>query len=210
MATKNGGIDENTGPLRYKWFTRMLRTFQPGRLIDLGAGHGGFAELAAREGWEVTALDARGDRYPDPRRPGVDWQIGDVRDADLSSYDVIACLGLFYHLTIDDQLQLLERASGTPIILDTHVANDKPVPMRLSEPVTQRGYGGRLYTEPDQATNSPASWGNLQSFWPSTRALYRMLDAHGYDVLTAAPWYLPSRTFFLCLPRGADEPRHEF
>lgn len=206
MATKNGGIDERTGPLRIGWFRRLLSTFPTGRLIDLGAGHGAFSLEAAELGWQVTALDARGDRYPEPRDPRVDWQLGDVRDADLGSYDVIACLGLFYHLTVDDQIDLLARAKGTPIILDTHVANDRPVPMKLSEPVTLSGYAGRLYTEPDQATNSPASWGNDQSFWPRPRALFRMLDEHGYDVLVAAPWYLPSRTFFLCLPRAEGEP----
>ena len=199
MATKEGGADESTGPLRFKWFRQMLGTFPVGSMIDLGSGHGMFAQRAADQGWRVTALDARGDRYPEDSR--IDWRVGDVRDADLGGFDVIACLGLFYHLTIDDQLDLLARASGTPIVLDTHVANEQPVPMRLSEPVTMHGYTGRLYTEPDQTTNSPASWGNAKSFWPRTRALHRMLDAQGYDVLTATPWYLPSRTFFLCLPR---------
>ena len=49
--------------------------------------------------------------------------------------------------------------------------------------------------------HSTASWGNDESFWPRTQALYRMLNDHGFEVLTANPWYLPSRTFFLCLPR---------
>jgi SAM-dependent methyltransferase len=203
MATPQGGADASSRTLRFRWFNQMLGLFPPGRLIDLGAGHGMFARAAADVGWTVTALDARGDRYPaDERR--IDWQIGDVRDVDLSAFDVIACLGLFYHLTIDDQLDLLARAKGAPIILDTHVANDRPVPTKLSPPVELRGYVGRLYTEPDQATHSPASWGNDQSFWPRTRDLYKMLDAQSYDVLTATPWYLPSRTFFLCLPRREE------
>lgn len=198
-VTTRGGATEHTGDDRFRWFHQLLQTFPTGRLIDLGSGHGLFAQAAADRGWRVTALDARGDRYPDDDR--IEWRVGDVREVDLGDFDVIACLGLFYHLTLDDQLDLLVRASGTPIILDTHVANDRPTPMALSEPVTLRGYAGRLYEEPDQSTHSPASWGNDQSFWPRPRALYRMLAAHGYDVLTATPWYLPSRTFFLCLPR---------
>jgi hypothetical protein len=31
-----------------------------------------------------------------------------------------------------------------------------------------------------------------------------MLEEHGYNVLTATPWYLPSRTFFLCLPHRSN------
>lgn len=190
------------GQVRVRLFEQMLGTFQPGKLIDLGAGHGLFSKIAADKGWAVTALDARGDRYPTDER--IDWQVGDVRDVDLAAHDVIACLGLFYHLTLEDQLSLLERSSGTPIILDTHVANDQKTSAPLSDPVTLQGYAGRLYTEPDQAVHSPASWGNELSFWPRPRALYRMLDRFGYDVLTATPYYLPNRTFFLCLPRGEE------
>lgn len=203
MATARGGADETTGPLRFHWFERMLDTLPTGRLVDLGSGHGLFAIAAADRGWQVTALDARGDRYPAERDPRIEWKVGDVRDEKYDDYDAVACLGLWYHLTIDDQIDLLTRAAGRPIILDTHVANDKPCPMRkhLSEPTIIHGYKGRLYREPDQSTNSPAAWGNDFSFWPTPTSLYRMLDDHGYDVLTAHPMYLPTRTFFLCLPR---------
>jgi hypothetical protein len=206
VATKNGGIDAQTPALRKKWFTQMLGMFEPGRLIDLGSGHGDFAVMAADLGWIVTALDARGDRYPDDE-PRVDWQVGDVRDADLGGYDVIACLGLFYHLTVDDQLELLARCAGTPLILDTHVANGGRSPFVLSKVVSRRGYRGQLYREPDRATRSTrstASWGNDDSFWPRPQAMYRMLDEHGYDAMAAVPWYLPTRTFWLCLPRGSE------
>ena len=128
------------------------------------------------------------------------YPLADHDNATFDEYDVIACLGLFYHLTIDDQLDLLARCSGTPMILDTHVANNRKTPAKLSKPVTLHGYTGRYYGEFDQ-TKPTAAWGNEYSFWPRTRALMRMLDAHGYDVLTAYPWYLPTRTFWLCLPR---------
>jgi hypothetical protein len=198
MVTARGGADESTGEIRMHWFRRLLGMFATGSLIDLGAGHGKFSVAAAESGWRVTALDARGDRFPSDTR--VDWRVGDVRDAELRDCDVIACLGLFYHLTIDDQLSLLARTRGTPLVLDTHVANDRRSPFTLSEPVTLRGFRGRLFDEAD-LTRSTASWGNAQSFWPRPKALYGMLDQHGYDVLTANPWYLPTRTFFLCLPR---------
>ncbi|HET6168402.1 MAG TPA: class I SAM-dependent methyltransferase [Marmoricola sp.] len=199
MATAQGGIDKRTPDLRAKWFKQMLGLFPPGRLIDLGAGHGAFSVMAADAGWEVTALDARGDRFQDDDR--ITWVTGDVRDVDLAGFDVIACLGLFYHLTIDDQLDLLDRCAGVPLILDTHVANGRPSPFALSDEVTLRGYRGQLFQELD-ATHSTASWGNEQSFWPRPRAMYRMLDERGYDVLAAVPWYLPTRTFWLCTPRA--------
>lgn len=201
MATPDGGRDEHTGAQRLEWFARMLSLVKGDRLIDLGSGHGKFAIDAADLGWQVTALDVRGDRFPEDDR--IEWVVGDVRDVDLSNFDVIACLGLFYHLTLDDQLALLDQCQGRPIILDTHVGNGKPTPVKLTKQVTVKGYRGQFYPEPDQTKHSTASWGNDTSFWPTPKAFYRMLNERGYDVLTANPWYLPTRTFFLCLPREA-------
>lgn len=197
MATPQGGIDDKTPELRFRWFHQMLAMFPTGRLVDLGAGHGKFSVAAADAGWKVTAVDARGDRFPTDDR--VEWVVGDVRTAPVEGYDVIACLGLFYHLTIDDQLDLLSRCAGVPLILDTHVANDRKSPFSLSEEVELRGYRGKLFKEELEA--STASWNNEESFWPRPREMYRMLDDHGYNVMAAVPWYLPTRTFWLCLPR---------
>jgi hypothetical protein len=171
--------------------------------VDLGAGHGAFSVRAADAGWEVTAVDARTTRFPDD--PRIRWVHQDVRHTELQGYDLIANLGLFYHLTLDDQLALLDRAIGTPMILDTHVATDAPHRYNLSEPVRQRGYDGRLYSEPRAGDDSPgaarAAWGNASSFWATPTALHQMLDDRGWDVYTLTPFYLSTRTFFLCYPR---------
>jgi predicted RNA methylase len=184
------------GQARFRLFDTMLAQFTPGRLVDLGAGHGKFSLRAARAGWEVTAVDARTERFPED--PRVTWVHEDVRTVSLEGYDLIVCLGLFYHLTIDDQLSLLDRAAGTPMILDTHVGVPNST-FPLSEVTVQRGYRGRMYQERDLEAHT-ASWENTESFWPVPKAQQRMLTERGYVVLTATPWYLPDRTFFLCLP----------
>ena len=195
---------------RLRVFDTMLGWFAPGRLVDLGAGHGAFSIRAADAGWDVTAVDARTTRFPDDAR--VKWIHQDVREVSLGGYDLIVNLGLFYHLTLDDQLDLLDRAAGTPMILDTHVATDEPSSFGLSEPVRQRGYDGRLYSEP-ATINSPgarrSAWGNSSSFWARPSALQQMLDERGWDVYTLTPYYLSTRTFFLCYPRGMADPSGE-
>ena len=198
---------------RLRIFDTMLGWFTPGRLVDLGAGHGAFSIRAADAGWDVTAVDARTTRFPDDAR--IQWVHQDVRETSLQGYDLIVNLGLFYHLTLDDQLRLLDRAAGTPMILDTHVATEEPNRYNLSEPVRQRGYDGRRYSEPKaKLKNSPgaarSAWGNSSSFWPTPDALRQMLDDRGWEVYTLTPFYLPTRTFFLCQPRcsagRSDEP----
>jgi len=184
---------------RIEIFEQLLDLFPPGRLADLGAGHGIFSRLAAGRGWRVTAIDARTERWPDD--PRVTWVHKDVREADISGQDLILCLGLFYHLTLPDQLDLLARCAGTPLVVDTHLGTGNSR-HPLSEEVTLDGYAGRYY---DENLSSPlASWVNEKSFWPTREAFDRMLAENRYGVvLVAEPWYLPDRTFFVCLPEIA-------
>jgi len=199
-----GSVNET----RLRVFDTMLGWFTPGRLLDLGAGHGAFSVRAADAGWDVTAVDARTTRFPDDAR--IRWVHQDVRETPLQGYDLIVNLGLFYHLTLDDQLSLLDRAAGTPMILDTHVATDEPNRYNLSELVHERGYDGRRYSEPKaKLKNSPgaarSAWGNSSSFWATPDALRQMLDDRGWDVYTLTPFYLSTRTFFLCQPRCRED-----
>lgn len=179
---------------RYEIFDAMLRLLPTGSLVDLGTGHGAFAQRAAGQGWEVTGVDARDDRIPDDA--AVTWVVGDVRQVDLAQFNVIACLGLFYHLTLDDQLELVARAGGRPLILDTHVDNGSS-----SHPLSSREiigpYSGSWYREPGRTTSS---WGNPRSFWHTPQSLHTLLGNFGYPVvLEANPYVVPDRTFFLAL-----------
>jgi Methyltransferase domain len=184
-----------TSARRFELFDCLLNLFRPARLVDLGTGHGRFAIRAAERGWDAVGVDARTTRFPtDPR---VAWVEQDIREHDLSRYDLILCLGLFYHLGVPDQVDLLKRCSGTPLIIDTHVANGRSS-HKLSKEENVQGYVGRWYAEPGLVTSS---WQNPSSFWPTPESFYRMLGDHGYPVVLAAePWYLPDRTFFVALP----------
>lgn len=188
---------------RLALFDQLLALVPAGRCVDLGAGHGKFSRRAADAGWEVTAVDARTERFP--RIRGVEFVQADVRSFDLAGFDLVLCLGLFYHLTLDDQLDLLQRAAGTPVLLDTHVASGvHSAAATLSEPcLVEAGgepYEGVWYRE-GPATDPLASWGNEQSFWPTPASLLRLLHAHHYTtVLEADPWVSPDRRFYLALP----------
>ncbi len=191
-------LDPANSQRRFEAFDTILDVLPTGRLVDLGAGHGLFAKRAADSGWDVTAVDARTERFPDDER--IRWVHQDIREHDLGQYDVVVCLGLFYHLTLADQRDLLSRSAGRPLVLDTHV--DVGIEYgddRLGSSVEEDGYRGRLYGE---HLESPlASWVNETSFWPDLDSFYRLLQDNGYAVtLALEPWYAPDRTFFLALP----------
>jgi hypothetical protein len=193
-------VPDTTHDIRFRLFDTLLARFQPGRLVDLGTGHGAFALRAASAGWQAVGIDARTDRLPDD--PRVEWRIDDVRTCDVSGFDLIVNLGLQYHLDIETQLSLLGRCSGTPMILDTHFGNPEETAFNLGPTIEQHGYKGRLYSEADIQHDPRSSMGNLSSFWPESGELVRMLGDFDYDVFTAEPYYLRSRTFYLCLPRS--------
>ena len=76
-------------------------------------------------------------------------------------------LGLFYHLSSGDQLDLLRRAAGTLTIIDTHVAAGSAIRLALAlrAKVRENGYEGVHFKESlDEPT---ASWGSHESFWPT-------------------------------------------
>jgi len=206
-----GRWKDPVGALRIALFADLLGRFPAGRLVDLGAGHGIFARVAADLGWEVTAVDARDERFPDD--PRVQWVQSDIRaflDQELD-VDVVACLGLWYHLTLDDQLTLARCCAPRPLIVDTHVGmpsrEDHPAHRdQLSDIREKDGYAGRLYHERGMRTRATAAWGNEYSFWPTTTSLERQLTRAGYDVVEqVSPAVAPDRRFFLARTLGDDD-----
>ena len=95
---------------------------------------------------------------------------------------------------VPDQLDLLRKCKGVPLILDTHVS--------LTGKDQSYGYDGSWYEEGGPEGNPLSSWGNSRSFWPTFGSLERMLTDAGYGLILAqVPWYHGGdRTFFVCLP----------
>ena len=205
-----------TGALRMALFLQILERYPPGRLVDLGAGHGWFARLATDAGWEATAVDARDERFTVDSR--VRWVKQDIREFPLDDFDMVCALGLWYHLTLDDQLSLATRSAGVPLMIDTHYAHVSDADhgknkKTLSKLLTQQGYQGRLYDEAAMQDRYTASFGNHSSFWPTEESLRRSLrSAGGYDVVeTFDPPVTQDRRYFLATrissQRGAELDR---
>jgi SAM-dependent methyltransferase len=201
--------DESTS--RVKIFRSLVSPLRPGKMLDLGAGPGTFSVEAARLGWDVTAVDARTMRTPDPgaaKDPeraelirSVEWIQADVREFPIvaGEYDLICILGLMHHLEVHDQLDLLKRCSGTLTLLDARLA---------AEVVDTEGpYEGRYRREKGETREErdqipTASWGNEVTFWHTEESLIRLMRDCGYArVMAMRPPNRPNRTFYLCLPR---------
>ena len=191
-------------------FKMLLGLFKPGRLLDLGAGKGNFSIAAAQLGWQVTAVDARTVRWPDPDQVAdpalaalirdIAWVQADVRQfpIDPGEYDVICILGLLHHLEVADQIALLRRCAGTPLLIDTRIAKSNLDRSGPYEGMLIREHGATR-EERDQVPT--ASWGNPLSFQHTEESLLRLARDAGYaKVMQMRPPHRNDYTFYLCLP----------
>ena len=177
------------------------------KLVDLGAGPCVFSRIAVKADFDVTAVDARDERLPEDLT-GIKFIKSDVREFDLLGFDVVLIFGLLYHLTLEDQLQLLSRCpENASVIIDTQVH----IPESVQEEACQKrkfntkkieesqGFSGVLFPEEQ---NPMASIGNTHSWWHTEPSLLKLLEQVGFkDVIMIDPTYISkygARRFYVC------------
>ena len=164
--------------------------------LDLACLEGGFTFELAMQGAQAFGLEGRRDNVD--KCEAVKAQIGlsncsflldDVRNLSKQkhgTFDVVLCLGILYHLTASDGVELLRRMYDVcqrAVIIDTHVA------LFGEEQVTVgSGYfSGRSYREFAPGTTAERKQGalassldNESSFWMTEESLCRCLQATGF------------------------------
>lgn len=195
---------------RRQIFDSLVSPLKPGKMLDLAAGPGNFSIPAAKLGWDVTAVDVRTVRRPDPeeeRDPerarlirSIDWVESDIREfqVDSSEYDLICVFGILHHLELEDQISLMKKCSGTFTILDCRIAPDITV--------AEGRYEGHYVKEPGKTREERdkipgASWGNETSFRHTEESLVRLFHDSGYQkVMCMRPPHAGNYTFYVALP----------
>jgi len=184
----------NEGALRTRTFAWLLSDVVPRglTLLDLGAGPCVFAKHAVEAGYFVTAVDGRIERVPDNLPDSIRFEQADVRSYTVEGYDVTAILGLLYHLTLEEQADLLQRRGEGTMIVDTQIHDPALVTQHAGDwarqPVAHNGYEGVLFPEGD---NPMASIGNPTSFWHAEPSLLRLFERSGFtDCKIIEPVYV--------------------
>ncbi len=152
-----------------------------GRLLDLGSGHGDWAERVHKRGWIVTAVDARTERWSG--KSGIKWIQSDVRDFQIlpDEYDLIFCLGLLYHLELPDQIELITKCNHTETIFETQVGEPKEFIGK---------YIGHIHMEfpedmpiAERTDHLQSAWENTYSFWPTEDSLVAIIEDCGFKTV---------------------------
>lgn len=223
-ATRAGAADASAAAeyeayansdIRLRLFRESLRFFPTGSVIDLGAGHCAFAILADELGWIATALDARTERRPE-LASSIRFIHAQVEtDAwNPSDYDLILCLGLYYHMTQEAQHGLLARIAGRPLVLDTHWATTDssgwftrsgqltPLATVGSEEGAYFLEAPHLSGEERKTSALTASMDNDRSWWPTLPSLQTTLREFGYQTqwIAAHPYAGAQRSFIIATP----------
>lgn len=180
-------VDADEGRLRTGTFSWLLAdVISKGEsMADLGAGPCIFAKRGRDAGYKVTAVDGRNERIPDDLGEGIEFVQADIRNFVLDGFDVIAILGLLYHLTLEEQIDLIGRAKGATVILDTQIHDPAAYTDAASDEWTRTlvetndGYSGILFPEGE---NPMASLEPQLSFWHTEESLLRMLDNAGFAI----------------------------
>lgn len=175
LTRQSGKTQKPQEERRRDVFLGSLKELRIGSLLDLGCGKGGFALAARNLGWSVTAVDHSLEAMPSA--PGVDWVHADARKFGIESYECIRLFGALYSLGLAEQLDLLQRCSGSPTIIEAR-SSAKP-------DHEERGYEGRTVEG---------------SFWPSEKVLVRMARDSGFSSVSKIEQHarVPNRSFYLC------------
>ncbi len=199
--------DDSVG--RRQFFRSMVSPLKKGKMLDLGAGPGHYSLDGAKLGWEVTAVDARTMRTPDPEEEKtperaelirkINWVQADVREFPINGeYDLICVFGLLHHLRIEDHLNLLSRCSDTLTLLNARVSPEIQA--------TEGPYEGRIHQEPgvtrkERDDIAAVSWGNETSFIHTEDSLLRLVRDCGFiGAMPVRPPHTRDYSFYVCLP----------
>lgn len=211
-VVKTHGLPEPDGSLNKQViFESILAPLAPGRLLDLGAGKGNFSLSAASLGWQVTAVDVRTVRWPEVDAASqlemasllesITFVQSDIRDFSIGrdDYDLICILGLLHHLEVPDQIALIRKCSGTPLLIDTRIASAEIDAVGEYRGMLIKEHGETREERDEVAT---ASWGNETSFRHTEESLTLLLRECGYPIVfQARPPHRREYTFYMALPR---------
>lgn len=171
----------------------------------MGAGPCLFAKIARDVGFNVTAVDGRDVRVPSKDELGsIKFIQSDVREFDVSNFDIVLILGLLYHFDVEDQISLLQKCNKAhTVVIDTQFHDANLATSALSERsnsslVERLSYQGIEFLE---VNNPMASIGNQKSFWHTEKSLIKLFEDCGYHSVTLIdPVYLSkygARRFYL-------------
>jgi len=152
--------------LRLRRVLGIIGNPQGQHILDLACRIGVFSTALAQAGAHVLGVEGRQENLDQAPASNARYIVGDVRKlpSDLGPFDWALCLGILYHLTAAEALELLAALRGmtSRVIVDTHISNG---PETVT--VGSHEYAGYTYPEPKSLWASldsdPSWWFSIES-----------------------------------------------
>lgn len=187
----------------------ILAPLTPGKLLDLSAGKGNISLTAAGLGWLVTAVNADTLRRPE-RDVAADPDLAALLDSitfvqedvrqltiDRHAYDLICIAGL-HELDVPDQVALVRKCAGTPLLVDAHIASAQTDVLGDYRGMLSQDHGE---ADEERGAGGAASSRQASAFLHTEESLVRLLRDCGYPIVfQARPPYRQEYTFYFALP----------
>jgi ubiquinone/menaquinone biosynthesis C-methylase UbiE len=169
------------------------------RVLDLACLEGLYGLEFASHGAEVVSIEVREPNLEKARFAGealglsnICFVQDDVRNLSVEKYgefDVVLCLGIFYHLTVPDVFLFTEKMFDVCkqlTIVDTHVSLESNISHRHAD----HEYFGWTFREHDSASSAEerlkqlwASLDNETSFWFTRPSIYNLFSNVGFTTV---------------------------
>lgn len=167
---------------RINQIRKIARAWIPGKIVDLGTGTGELSVRLSADGATMTCVDSTDRRVLAQARDMFVQE--DAVGFDLSPFDLVIMAGLFYHLDLSQQQQIVSQCRGKYCVLDTHFSRS---------PAAMQGSWSGQFRSPTASTTSLNPFvhtiPSLRIIW----ATHRLVEVD--DRVT------PDRQVFLGVPR---------
>ena len=176
----DGEFDASNDPRLDLFFSRFQNISD---ILELGSLEGGHTfALSSRPGVQrVVGIEGRADNYEKARFlqdvlkvANVEFIAANLEKFDISSlgtFDAVFCVGILYHLPAPWKLLRQIARVSSRLFIWTHYAEKGNTRVK--------GYDGLWYRE--QGMQDPLSGMSHRSFWPTLKALQKMLGDCGFD-----------------------------
>lgn len=161
------------------------------RVLDLACCHGAFATAFADAGANVLGIEGRQGNLDHAPSGSARYELGDVRDLSAErhgTHDVTLCLGILYHLGVEDALRLfvaMREVTERFAVIDTHIGTDR-------NSASVGGYTFRGSWHGERVDERRSSIGNPRSWWFTPQSLHDALRLSGWtdvEVVDGQGWH---------------------
>ncbi len=153
-------------------------------IIDIAAGHGKYSIISKEMGFNTLAIDARKDRVPVSKfkQAGIAFKLSNLEDLETIDYDICLLFGIFYHLDLGQQLNLLNKIKSKVTLIHTLIYNDNSKEAFTLENETVLGnLQFAVYKEGGgRESRNMASMNNYFSIWHTEESLKNMFLNCGF------------------------------